>query len=232
MIPSAYNLWKSNETVRQWFEVTFDTSVTPPKHSGYVCKCCWEQFSADGNAMDLLSHAEAHGMEGEFPYMLDRPSPITGEEIVKLYKLISENFEPVMPVAGTWKFQCLRCEKLLPHRTAHKKLMHHAQICAKHYRSAKKIRITNPEYISQEMFDRALREKFHENPGDSAVRQQAVKMWQLVTGSQWRNLTLRDIAHAARISGHTSKEQMQLIAYCMGMQVGFELGFTYPPVVE
>jgi hypothetical protein len=33
------------------------------------------------------------------------------------------------------------------------------------------------------MFDKALREKFHENPGDDAVRQQAIKLLQLFRGS-------------------------------------------------
>jgi predicted transposase YdaD len=80
------------------------------------------------------------------------------------------------------------------------------------------------------MFDKALREKFQDNPDDEAVRQQAMKLIQLVRGSQSRERTLVDIMHAAKVSGHTSKEQTAEIAFCMGLQFGFELALSYPPL--
>jgi hypothetical protein len=40
--------------------------------------------------------------------------------------------------------------------------------------AAGRMRITNPNYISQQMFDVALRQKFLENPDDDAVTQQAL----------------------------------------------------------
>ena len=92
------------------------------------------------------------------------------------------------------------------------------------------MRLTNPSYISQQMFDKALREKFHENPDDEAVRQQAIKLIQLARGSELRERILVDIMHAAKVSGHTSKEQTAQIAFYMGLQFGFELAFSYPPL--
>ncbi len=92
------------------------------------------------------------------------------------------------------------------------------------------MRVTNPSYISQQMFDKALQEKFFENPDDQAVRQQAKTLMQLVTTSRFREQILTDIIHAAKISGYTSKEQTAVIAFCMGVQFGFELALTYPPL--
>lgn len=130
MIPSGYNAWKHDETIRQWFEVVFDTFTNPMKHTGYVCKCCWEQFEANTNTITLLAHAGWHQSRGESLYPTDRPSAITGEEVWDLFHALSEHFQRVMPQAGTWKFQCRKCLKLLPHRTPHHELMSHARICS------------------------------------------------------------------------------------------------------
>ena len=92
------------------------------------------------------------------------------------------------------------------------------------------MKLTNPRYISQQMFDKAIREKFHDNPDDQAVQQQGSQMMQLVTGSQLRDQIVTDILHAAKVSGYSSKEQTAVIAFCMGLQFGFELGLTYPPL--
>jgi hypothetical protein len=40
---------------------------------------------------------------------------------------------------------------------------------------------------------------------------------------------LVDIGHAAQVSRRTSTEQTAEIAFCMGLQFGFELAVTYPP---
>jgi hypothetical protein len=230
MIPSGYDAWKYNETLRQCFEVVSDTAASPPEHSAYVCKCCWEQFPASTELMKLIAHAGGHESQGELPYSSARPSPITGEQVFDLYHGISEHFEAVTPEVGTWKFQCRRCKKLLPHRTAHKDLMWHARTCPLADSRGGKMQLTSPSYISQQMFDKALREKFQDNPDDEAVRQQAMKLIQLVRGSQSRERTLVDIMHAAKVSGHTSKEQTAEIAFCMGLQFGFELALSYPPL--
>lgn len=92
------------------------------------------------------------------------------------------------------------------------------------------MQLTNPNYISQQMFNKALREKFQDNPDDEAVRQQAIKLIQLVRGSQTYEQILVDIMRAAKVSGHTSKEQTAEIAFYMGLQFGFELALSYPPL--
>jgi hypothetical protein len=92
------------------------------------------------------------------------------------------------------------------------------------------MRVTNPSYISQQMFDKAIQENFLENSDDQGVRQQAKTLLQLVTMSRFRDQILKDIVHAAKISGYTSKEQTAVMAFCMGLQCGFELALTYPPL--
>jgi hypothetical protein len=96
--------------------------------------------------------------------------------------------------------------------------------------AAGRMRITNPNYISQQMFDVALRQKFLENPDDDAVTQQALRLTELFRGSLSRQQVLVDIAHAAKVPGHTSMEQAQEIAFAMGLQFGFELALSYPPL--
>jgi hypothetical protein len=80
------------------------------------------------------------------------------------------------------------------------------------------------------MFDKTLREKFHDNPDDAAVQKQAIRLLQLHHASKMRESILVDIMHAAKVSGNTSKEQIAEIAFCMGLQFGFELGLSYPPL--
>jgi hypothetical protein len=232
MVPSAYNAWKDNETLRQWFEVIFDTSVNPPEHSGYVCKGCWEQFEARTNAMRLIAHSGWHESQGDLPYSTPRPSAITGEQVFNLYSGIREYFDAVMPEAGTWKFECRSCKKLLPHRTAHRDLMEHARTCIVGDSPGGKMQLTDPSYISHQMFDKAIREKFQDNLDDEAVRQQAFKLLQMVRSSKWREQILVDILHAAKVSGQTSMDQTAEIGFCMGLQFGFELALTYPPLPQ
>ena len=89
--------------------------------------------------------------------------------------------------------------------------------------------ITNPSYVTQEMFDTALHEKFIDNAADAAVRQQAIRLVQLFRGSAAYSQVLSDVFHAAKISGHTSTGQVVEIAFAMGLQFGFELALSYPP---
>ena len=92
------------------------------------------------------------------------------------------------------------------------------------------MRLTDPSYISEQMFDKMLREKLQENPEDDSVRLQALKFMQLVRRSKARNGILADIMHAAKVSEQTSVEQVAEIAFCMGLQFGFELALSYPPL--
>ncbi len=94
------------------------------------------------------------------------------------------------------------------------------------------MQLTDPSYISHQMFDKAIREKFQDNLDDGAVRQQAFKLLQMIRSSQWREQILADILHAAKVSGHTSIDQAAEIAFCMGLQFGFELALTYPPLPQ
>jgi dienelactone hydrolase len=91
------------------------------------------------------------------------------------------------------------------------------------------MKITDPGYISQRMFDKTLLEKFQNNLDDEAVRRQAITLIQFVRGSQLRDQILVDIFHAAKGSGHVSQERIAEIGFCMGLQFGFELALSYPP---
>jgi hypothetical protein len=90
--------------------------------------------------------------------------------------------------------------------------------------------LTNPSYISEQMFDKVLRDKFQENSDDHAVIQQAAQLARLVRGSQSHQQILVDIMYAAKASGKTSIEQVAEIALSMGLQFGFELALSYPPL--
>jgi hypothetical protein len=89
--------------------------------------------------------------------------------------------------------------------------------------------LTDPSYISEQMFDKVLREKFMENQADISVRNQAVALLQLVRRSQFREQILVDIKHAMNAS-RGNQDQLAEIAFCMGLQFGFELGLSFPPL--
>ena len=91
------------------------------------------------------------------------------------------------------------------------------------------MRMTDPGYISQEMFDRLVREKFQDNQDDAAVRDQAIKLVRLVRSSKWRSQVIADVLHAAKTSRNDSTQGIAEIGFAMGLQFGFELGLTYPP---
>lgn len=92
------------------------------------------------------------------------------------------------------------------------------------------MRLTDPSYISEQMFDKMLREKLQDNPDDESVHQQALKLIQMVRRSQARNQIIADIMRAAKASKQTSAEQLAEIGFCMGLQFGFELALSYPPL--
>ncbi len=92
------------------------------------------------------------------------------------------------------------------------------------------MKLTDPSYISEQMFDKVLREKFMENTDDVSVREQAISLMRTVGRSQSRSQILVDIMHAMNASRSQSKEALAEIAFCMGLQFGFELGMSYPPL--
>ena len=44
--------------------------------------------------------------------------------------------------------------------------------------------LTDPSYISEQMFDKTIREKFQDNCDDAAVRDQAAKLIRLLRASK------------------------------------------------
>jgi len=80
------------------------------------------------------------------------------------------------------------------------------------------------------MFDRVVKEKFHDNADDIAVRNQAIKFLQMLRASTTRNQTMIDILLASQMSRRDFKEGIAEIGFLMGMQYGFELALTFPPL--
>jgi hypothetical protein len=91
-------------------------------------------------------------------------------------------------------------------------------------------KITNPSYISEQMFDRVIREKFQENTDDRSVILQAAALARMFRAGKTHDQTIGDILHASQASRRESKEGLAEIAFVMGMQFGFELALTFPPL--
>jgi hypothetical protein len=90
--------------------------------------------------------------------------------------------------------------------------------------------LTDPSYISEQMFDRVASEKFINNSDDLAVRMQAIELVRILRASQSRDQIITDILHAAKVSGANSSERVAEIGFSMGLQFGFELAISYPPL--
>ncbi|MGA2992820.1 MAG: hypothetical protein ABSD88_20310, partial [Candidatus Korobacteraceae bacterium] len=67
--------------------------------------------------------------------------------------------------------------------------------------------LTDPSYISEQMFDKTIRQKFQNNQNDQAVREQAIKLIRLFRASNSHTQVIVDVLHAARSSGYDSKER-------------------------
>ena len=91
-------------------------------------------------------------------------------------------------------------------------------------------RLTDPSYISNQMFDRLVKVKFHDNADDAAVRDQALKLVEMIRASKLRTQILADVLHAAEVSRNKSPRGVTEIGFAMGVQCGFELALTYPPL--
>ena len=128
--PNAQDAWKHSEESREFFEATFDMSVEPPKHMGFVCKCCWEQFDYQESPIRLAGHALGHSENRDVPYSKARPTPITGEQVHDFHSMLMQRFDVVIPEVGTRKFECKYCKTRLPHRTSFGGLMGHSAGCS------------------------------------------------------------------------------------------------------
>ncbi len=127
--PSGEDAWKYDVEIREWFEVVFNTAVDPHVHTAYICKSCWRQFEASTSPITLRGHILLHSGQREAPYSSGRLTALSGEKIVELHRLLTLEFEIVTPEAGTWKFQCRRCNRRLPHRTDYLDLLSHSLAC-------------------------------------------------------------------------------------------------------
>jgi hypothetical protein len=92
--------------------------------------------------------------------------------------------------------------------------------------------VSDPGYISAQMFAKVLREKFFENINDPAVRNQAMTLIKLFRSSGCQAQVIVDILEAVKISGKTSPEGVAEIGFAMGVQYGFELAQTYPALTN
>ena len=129
MKPSAHEAWKNSDEIREYFEATFDMSIEPSQHVGFVCKCCWELFDSGESKIRLAGHALGHSERRDVPYSRRRPTPITGEQVCDFHSQLMERFDIVTPEVGTWKFECKICKKRLPHRTPVRGLIGHIFGC-------------------------------------------------------------------------------------------------------
>src|SRR5260370_16991062 len=91
-------------------------------------------------------------------------------------------------------------------------------------------RITDPSFISEHMLDKVVKEKFHHNADDPAVRDQAIKFLKMFRASTTRDQTIVDILHASQVSRLDFQEGIAEIGFIMGMQYGFELALSFPPL--
>ena len=62
------------------------------------------------------------------------------------------------------------------------------------------------------------------------MRNQAIKFLQIFRASKTRDQTIVDILHASQISRRDFKEGIAEIGFLMGMQYGFELALSFPPL--
>jgi len=62
------------------------------------------------------------------------------------------------------------------------------------------------------------------------VRDQAIKFLQMFLDSTTRDQTIVDILHASQKSRRVFKEGIAEIGFVMGIQFGFELALSFPPL--
>lgn len=90
--------------------------------------------------------------------------------------------------------------------------------------------ITDPSYISEQMFDKVVREKFQNNADDDAVRRQASAFLRMFQAGKTRDQIMVDILHASHVSRHQTSQRLAAIGFVTGIQFGFELALSFPPL--
>jgi len=80
------------------------------------------------------------------------------------------------------------------------------------------------------MFDKVVREKFQDSTDDAAVRDQAIKMLKMFRAGKTHGRIITDVLHASMVARRTSNEEIAEIGFLMGMQFGFELELSFPPL--
>jgi len=88
--------------------------------------------------------------------------------------------------------------------------------------------VTDPSYITAQMFAKVLNEQFFENTDDPAVRRQAITLINLLRSSGCLPQVIVDVLAAVRVQKKPSIELTAEVGFAMGMQFGFELAHTYP----
>jgi hypothetical protein len=80
------------------------------------------------------------------------------------------------------------------------------------------IKITDPGYISDQMFDRVVKETFHDNADDNAVRDQAIQFLKIFRAGRTHDQIIVDILHASKTSRRDFSEGIAEIGFLMGIQ--------------
>ena len=89
--------------------------------------------------------------------------------------------------------------------------------------------VTQPDYISQEMFDQVLRGLSSLESSGLDLRQQVSMMFQLLRGSSEHDQVMIDVHSVVEAAKARSDDRKAEIAFVMGMQLGFQLALVHPP---
>jgi hypothetical protein len=82
------------------------------------------------------------------------------------------------------------------------------------------------------MLDKVVKEKFLENPNFAAVRNQTATFAKMFRASTNHEQTIVDVLYASRLAHRESKEGIAELGFVMGMQFGFELALSFPPLTK
>lgn len=155
---------------------------------------------------DLYAAAREHGLNADtyFSYAGDISNAETRQLLMRFVDEYDTNGELTTDsVTGTG-------ERVMPNQGRH---------------------VTDPSYISAQMFAKVLNKQFFENTDDPAVRGQAITLINLLRSSGCLPQIIVDVLAAVRVQKKPSIELTAEIAFSMGMQFGFELAHTHPSPV-
>src|SRR5512146_1196876 len=96
--PSGVNAWKYDQKLTDNYEIGFDVSVEPYRHTAYICKVCFRQFSSSSSPVALHGHALLHSAAttAAIPIPVQR-GVLSGEHIIELYTTLVQYFDSVTP---------------------------------------------------------------------------------------------------------------------------------------